>query len=122
MQKRRFRNTPFYVNLWRDTAQFDQRGVRGLAMALSVATLRVPAVSAASIRQVLPHTSTSRRMSCSATKSVSKGQEQFVEDRSKFQALQGVEAWLVSEQRKVDVGTLWNDDDVMVLVAARSMG
>ncbi len=32
------------------------------------------------------------------------------------------QAWLVSEQKQVDVGSLWNDDDVMVLVAARSMG
>ena len=33
-----------------------------------------------------------------------------------------MQAWLVSEQKQVDVGNLWNDNDVMVLVAARSMG
>lgn len=33
-----------------------------------------------------------------------------------------MQAWLVSEQKEVDVTNLWKDDDVMVLVAARSMG
>ncbi|KAL0036032.1 hypothetical protein WJX77_011926 [Trebouxia sp. C0004] len=42
-----------------------------------------------------------------------KGQEQFVDDKSTYGALQGVKAWLVSEQKQIDVGSLWNDDDVM---------
>lgn len=33
-----------------------------------------------------------------------------------------MQAWLVSEQKEVNVTDLWNDDEVMVLVAARSMG
>ncbi|KAL0054739.1 hypothetical protein WJX82_001725 [Trebouxia sp. C0006] len=33
---------------------------------------------------------------------ITKGQEQFVDDKSQFGALQGVKAWLVSEQKQVD--------------------
>lgn len=58
---------------------------------------------------------------CSAV-AVKKGQEQFIDDKSKYEALKGVKAWLVSEQKQVDVSSLWNEEDVMVLVAARSMG
>lgn len=33
-----------------------------------------------------------------------------------------VQPWLVSEQKQVDVTSLWGKDDTMMLVAARSMG
>lgn len=61
-----------------------------------------------------------RTMSLAAA--IKKGQEQFVDDTDKYEALRGVKAWLVSEQKEVDVASLWTQADVMVLVAARSMG
>ena len=33
-----------------------------------------------------------------------------------------VQPWLVSEQKQVDITSLWGKDDTMMLVAARSMG
>lgn len=58
----------------------------------AIVTSHLQVVSSGGFRQVLHRTPNlpRNRMSCFATKAVSKGQEQFVEDPSKFQALQGV--------------------------------
>ena len=63
----------------------------------TVVTSRLPVVSLGGFRQVLYRAPILQRnsMSCFATKAVSKGQEQFVEDSSKFQALQGVKVGCV---------------------------
>ncbi|KAK9842414.1 hypothetical protein WJX84_005684, partial [Apatococcus fuscideae] len=39
-----------------------------------------------------------------------------------YKKLQGSEVYLVSVQKKVDITTLWGDQDRAVLVFARSMG
>lgn len=122
-----------------------------MALKLSSCTKFAPALKPSNLSSPKPLSlqsrapRTSQRIMSSAA-GIKKGQEQFVDDKSTYGALQGVkvvcaqclpqrsyklcvcllcsvsQAWLVSEQKQVDVGSLWNDDDVLVLVAARSMG